>query len=131
MYQCLGRFNFQLAHQEHCLSNAETFDDFLTKNATRCVKVFKGALKAQEAHQMGCRLDVSGLKSSVLKTDLFFFFPVMRVLGIPSRVVTVFNAAHDGDGSLKIEEYYTSTGEKLNLSKDSVWLVSLPLKPQR
>ncbi|XP_041654427.1 protein-glutamine gamma-glutamyltransferase 2-like isoform X2 [Cheilinus undulatus] len=46
---------------------------------------------------------------------------VMRVLGIPSRVVTVFNAAHDGDGSLSIEEYYSSTGEKLNLSKDSIW----------
>ncbi|XP_044207376.1 protein-glutamine gamma-glutamyltransferase 5-like [Thunnus albacares] len=46
---------------------------------------------------------------------------VMRVLGIPSRVVTVFNAAHDGDGSLKIEELYTSRGEKLGLSKDSIW----------
>ncbi|XP_075951458.1 protein-glutamine gamma-glutamyltransferase 5-like [Anarhichas minor] len=46
---------------------------------------------------------------------------VMRVLGIPSRVVTVFNAAHDGDGNLKIEEYYSNTGEKLNLSKDSIW----------
>ncbi|KAI3357171.1 hypothetical protein L3Q82_015628 [Scortum barcoo] len=46
---------------------------------------------------------------------------VMRVLGIPSRVVTVFNAAHDGDGSLKIEEVYSSTGEKLKLSKDSLW----------
>ncbi|XP_044067999.1 protein-glutamine gamma-glutamyltransferase 5-like isoform X2 [Siniperca chuatsi] len=56
---------------------------------------------------------------------------VMRVLGIPSRVVTVFNAAHDSDGSLKIEEFYSSTGEKLNLSKDSIWLVSLALNPQR
>ncbi|XP_035512986.1 protein-glutamine gamma-glutamyltransferase 5-like, partial [Morone saxatilis] len=46
---------------------------------------------------------------------------VMRVLGIPSRVVTVFNAAHDVDGSVKIEEIYSSTGEKLNLSKDSIW----------
>ncbi|XP_053173330.1 protein-glutamine gamma-glutamyltransferase 5-like [Scomber japonicus] len=46
---------------------------------------------------------------------------VMRVLGIPSRVVTVFNAAHDGDGSLKIEEIYSSRGEKLGLSKDSIW----------
>ncbi|XP_040908170.1 protein-glutamine gamma-glutamyltransferase E-like [Toxotes jaculatrix] len=46
---------------------------------------------------------------------------VMRVLGIPSRVVTVFNAAHDGDASLKIEEFYSITGEKLNLSKDSIW----------
>nr|XP_046253906.1 protein-glutamine gamma-glutamyltransferase 2-like isoform X2 [Scatophagus argus] len=46
---------------------------------------------------------------------------VMRVLGIPSRVVTVFNAAHDSDASLKIEEYYSSTGEKLHISKDSIW----------
>ncbi|XP_040009880.1 protein-glutamine gamma-glutamyltransferase 2-like [Xiphias gladius] len=46
---------------------------------------------------------------------------VMRVLGIPSRVVTVFNAAHDGDASLKVEEFYSSRGEKLNLSKDSIW----------
>lgn len=54
--------------------------------------------------------------------------PVMRVLGIPSRVVTVFNAAHDTDGNLSVEEYYSSTGEKLNLTKDSVWLVSLYLR---
>ncbi|XP_047187050.1 protein-glutamine gamma-glutamyltransferase 2-like isoform X2 [Scophthalmus maximus] len=46
---------------------------------------------------------------------------VMRVLGIPSRVVTVFNAAHDGNASLTIEEFYSSTGEKLNISKDSIW----------
>ncbi|XP_056279638.1 protein-glutamine gamma-glutamyltransferase 5-like [Pseudoliparis swirei] len=46
---------------------------------------------------------------------------VMRVLGIPSRVVTVFNSAHDSDGNLIIQEYYSSTGEKLNLSKDSIW----------
>lgn len=60
-----------------------------------------------------------------------FFPPVMRVLGIPSRVVTVFNAAHDGDGNLEIREFFSSRGEKLNLSKDSIWLVSLALKPQR
>ncbi|XP_051915729.1 protein-glutamine gamma-glutamyltransferase 5-like isoform X1 [Hippocampus zosterae] len=46
---------------------------------------------------------------------------VMRVLGIPSRVVTVFNAAHDGDGNLITEEFYSSTGERLGLSKDSIW----------
>ncbi|XP_071331573.1 protein-glutamine gamma-glutamyltransferase E-like isoform X2 [Trachinotus anak] len=46
---------------------------------------------------------------------------VMRVLGVPSRVVTVFNAAHDGNANVKIEEYYSTTGEKLNLSKDSIW----------
>lgn len=53
----------------------------------------------------------------------------MRVLGIPSRVVTVFNAAHDGNANQKIEEFYSSTGEKLNLSKDSIWLVSFYLTP--
>lgn len=47
----------------------------------------------------------------------------MRVLGIPARVVTVFNAAHDTDASLAIEEFYTTRGQKLGLSKDSVWLV--------
>ncbi|XP_061657142.1 protein-glutamine gamma-glutamyltransferase 5-like isoform X2 [Syngnathoides biaculeatus] len=46
---------------------------------------------------------------------------VMRVLGIPSRVVTVFNAAHDCDGNLITEEFYSSTGKRLGLSKDSVW----------
>ncbi|KAM7410878.1 hypothetical protein PAMA_021037 [Pampus argenteus] len=46
---------------------------------------------------------------------------VMRVLGIPSRVVTCFSAAHDADRSLKIEEYFSSKGEKLGLSKDSIW----------
>ncbi|XP_034447635.1 protein-glutamine gamma-glutamyltransferase 5-like [Hippoglossus hippoglossus] len=46
---------------------------------------------------------------------------VMRVLGIPSRVVTVFNAGHDTNASRTIEEFYSSTGEKLNLSKDSLW----------
>lgn len=56
-------------------------------------------------------------------TEILCLFPVMRVLGIPSRVVTVFNAAHDTDANLTIEEYYSSTGEKLDLSKDSVWLV--------
>uniref|UniRef100_A0A8C5EC85 protein-glutamine gamma-glutamyltransferase n=1 Tax=Gouania willdenowi TaxID=441366 RepID=A0A8C5EC85_GOUWI len=46
---------------------------------------------------------------------------VMRVLGIPSRVVTVFNAAHDSDSNVKITEFYTSRGEKLGVSKDSIW----------
>ncbi|RVE70164.1 hypothetical protein OJAV_G00061670 [Oryzias javanicus] len=46
---------------------------------------------------------------------------VMRVLGIPSRMVTVFNAAHDTNGNLKVEEVYSTCGEKLNLSKDSIW----------
>ncbi|XP_041837034.1 transglutaminase 5, like [Melanotaenia boesemani] len=46
---------------------------------------------------------------------------VMRVLGIPCRVVTNFNSAHDTNGNLVIEEYYSETGTKLNLSQDSIW----------
>ncbi|XP_044027309.1 transglutaminase 5, like isoform X2 [Siniperca chuatsi] len=46
---------------------------------------------------------------------------VMRVLGIPCRVVTNFNSAHDTNGNLVIEEYYTETGQKLNHCKDSIW----------
>uniref|UniRef100_A0AAV2LWM6 protein-glutamine gamma-glutamyltransferase n=1 Tax=Knipowitschia caucasica TaxID=637954 RepID=A0AAV2LWM6_KNICA len=46
---------------------------------------------------------------------------VLRVLGIPARVVTVFNAAHDVNANLIIEEFYSNKGEKFNLSKDSIW----------
>lgn len=46
---------------------------------------------------------------------------VMRVLGIPCRVITNFNSAHDTDGNLVIEEYYSATGQKLNCTKDSIW----------
>ncbi|CAI5686806.1 unnamed protein product [Oreochromis niloticus] len=46
---------------------------------------------------------------------------VMRVLGIPCRVITNFNSAHDTNGNLVIEEYYSATGQKLNRTKDSIW----------
>ncbi|AWP02505.1 putative protein-glutamine gamma-glutamyltransferase 5-like isoform 2 [Scophthalmus maximus] len=46
---------------------------------------------------------------------------VMRVLGVPCRVVTNFNSAHDTNGNLVIEEYYSEKGEKLSHSKDSIW----------
>lgn len=48
----------------------------------------------------------------------------MRVLGIPCRVVTNFNSAHDTNGNLVIEEYYSETGKKLNHSSDSIWYSS-------
>ena len=48
---------------------------------------------------------------------------VMRVLGIPCRVVTNFNSAHDTNGNLVIEEFYSETGKKLPNSKDSIWSV--------
>ncbi|KAJ8259035.1 hypothetical protein COCON_G00180470 [Conger conger] len=46
---------------------------------------------------------------------------VMRVLGIPCRVVTNFNSAHDTNANLVIEEYYDGMGKKLHMSKDSIW----------
>ncbi|XP_073708462.1 transglutaminase 5, like isoform X2 [Garra rufa] len=46
---------------------------------------------------------------------------VMRALGIPTRVVTNFNSAHDTNKNMVIEEYYSETGEKLSIGKDSIW----------
>ncbi|XP_041946332.1 transglutaminase 5, like [Alosa sapidissima] len=46
---------------------------------------------------------------------------VMRVLGIPCRVITNFNSAHDTNANLVIEEYYSVMGEKLPRSNDSIW----------
>ncbi|KAL1273387.1 hypothetical protein QQF64_029249 [Cirrhinus molitorella] len=46
---------------------------------------------------------------------------VMRALGIPTRVITNFNSAHDTDGNMVIEEYYDENGKKLSISSDSIW----------
>ncbi|KAM4741248.1 transglutaminase 5, like [Anableps anableps] len=46
---------------------------------------------------------------------------VMRVLGIPCRVISNFNSAHDTNANLVIEEYYSETGQKLNRTQDSIW----------
>ncbi|RXN04719.1 glutamine gamma-glutamyltransferase [Labeo rohita] len=46
---------------------------------------------------------------------------VMRALGIPTRVITNFNSAHDTDGNMVIEEYYDGNGKKLPISSDSIW----------
>uniref|UniRef100_A0A3B5BKZ5 protein-glutamine gamma-glutamyltransferase n=1 Tax=Stegastes partitus TaxID=144197 RepID=A0A3B5BKZ5_9TELE len=46
---------------------------------------------------------------------------VMRVLGIPCRVITNFDSAHDTNDNLVIEEYYSETGQKLKRSNDSIW----------
>ncbi|KAG8565469.1 hypothetical protein GDO81_012865 [Engystomops pustulosus] len=46
---------------------------------------------------------------------------VCRALGIPCRVITNYNSAHDTNGNLTIEEYYSSYGEPLDESDDSIW----------
>ncbi|KAK7144172.1 hypothetical protein R3I94_010565 [Phoxinus phoxinus] len=46
---------------------------------------------------------------------------VMRALGIPTRVVTNFNSAHDTNANMVIKEYYSEKGKKLSAGRDSVW----------
>uniref|UniRef100_A0A667XEL8 Protein-glutamine gamma-glutamyltransferase 2 n=1 Tax=Myripristis murdjan TaxID=586833 RepID=A0A667XEL8_9TELE len=46
---------------------------------------------------------------------------VMRFLGIPCRVVTNFESAHDTDKSLTIDNFFGHSGVVAKKSRDSVW----------
>ncbi|XP_064023527.1 protein-glutamine gamma-glutamyltransferase 2 isoform X2 [Pogoniulus pusillus] len=46
---------------------------------------------------------------------------VMRCLGIPSRVVTNYNSAHDTNGNLVIDRYFSETGQEERRSRDMIW----------
>ncbi|KFV53666.1 Protein-glutamine gamma-glutamyltransferase 6, partial [Tyto alba] len=46
---------------------------------------------------------------------------VLRSLGIPTRVITNFNSAHDRNINLSIDKYVDISGKTLDLTEDSVW----------
>ncbi|KGL79522.1 Protein-glutamine gamma-glutamyltransferase 6, partial [Tinamus guttatus] len=46
---------------------------------------------------------------------------VLRSLGIPTRVITNFNSAHDTNINLSIDKYIDTSGKTLYLNEDSVW----------
>ncbi|CAN9512634.1 unnamed protein product [Ophioblennius macclurei] len=46
---------------------------------------------------------------------------VMRLLGIPCRVISNFSSAHDGDRNLTIDRYHSLKGIEERQSPDSVW----------
>ncbi|XP_038553912.1 protein-glutamine gamma-glutamyltransferase 2 [Micropterus salmoides] len=46
---------------------------------------------------------------------------VMRLLGIPCRVVTNFESAHDNNSNLVIDMYYADYGVREKESPDSIW----------
>lgn len=52
---------------------------------------------------------------------LHILLPVMRLLGIPCRVVTNFQSAHDNNRNLIIDVYHADYGVREKTTRDSVW----------
>ncbi|XP_072487656.1 protein-glutamine gamma-glutamyltransferase 2 isoform X2 [Notamacropus eugenii] len=46
---------------------------------------------------------------------------VMRCLGIPCRVITNFNSAHDSNANLVIDLYRDEKGDRLNAMNEMIW----------
>ncbi|XP_069812139.1 LOW QUALITY PROTEIN: protein-glutamine gamma-glutamyltransferase 6-like, partial [Dendropsophus ebraccatus] len=49
---------------------------------------------------------------------------VLRCLGIPTRVITNFNSAHNTDGNMAIDMHYDAEGKFLEISSDSIGMFS-------
>lgn len=62
-----------------------------------------------------------GQRPGDLQPTLPHFPAVMRCLGVPSRVVTNYNSAHDTNGNLVIDRYMNETGVEERRSKDMIW----------
>ena len=56
------------------------------------------------------------------------FLTVFRALGIPTRCVTSFKAAHDGDYSSAMDAHWTLDGKPRKSLDDAVWYVSTVLQ---
>lgn len=53
---------------------------------------------------------------------------VLRCLGIPARVITNFNSAHDNTGNLKTDLIFHEDGTPDRAeTRDSIWFVALAL----
>ncbi|XP_075033813.1 protein-glutamine gamma-glutamyltransferase E-like [Mixophyes fleayi] len=46
---------------------------------------------------------------------------VLRCLGIPTRVITNFNSAHNTDGNMCVDMHYDTEGKFLEIHDDSIW----------
>lgn len=57
----------------------------------------------------------------VYRAFMLFYIAVLRCLGIPTRVITNFNSAHDKNLNLSVDKYIDVSGNNLHLSEDSVW----------
>lgn len=51
-----------------------------------------------------------------------YVFPVCRAVGIPSRPITAYSAAHDTQNSLTVDYFVDEKGKVMEeLSSDSIW----------
>lgn len=60
--------------------------------------------------------------------SVYLFLTVFRALGIPTRCVTSFKAAHDGDYSSAMDAHWTLDGKPRKSLDDAVWYVSAVLQ---